>query len=170
MPSSGPVTPADRLLDPEERVQQARDFAWRQLSQRDRTEAEIAQHLAAKRVEPAVIEQVLAELKEGAYVDDARFAQRFTEDQRSLQEWGPDRIERRLLALGIDRDHIAAALAARGHEEELDAAVALLVRRVGSPPESLRDRDRALGILVRKGFPLDLAHDALRRFAGAPLD
>jgi regulatory protein len=34
-------------------------------------------------------------------------------------------------------------------------------------PTTPRERDRALGMLVRKGYELELAHDALRRHAGA---
>ena len=34
-------------------------------------------------------------------------------------------------------------------------------------PPTPRERDRALGMLVRKGYELELAHDALRRYAGA---
>jgi regulatory protein len=58
------------------------------------------------------------------------------------------------------------------HDDELEAAVALLRRRVPTAPTTPRERDRALGMLVRKGYELELAYDALRRYAGAdePLD
>jgi regulatory protein len=46
--------------------------------------------------------------------------------------------------------------------------VALLRRRMPEAPTTLRERDRALGILVRKGYALDVAHAALRRHAGVP--
>ncbi len=64
------------------------------------------------------------------------------------------------------REHIAPALAG-GAEEELDAAVALLRRRFGAPPETDRDRERALGLLVRKGYDLELAYDAVRALGRA---
>ena len=150
------------FTDPEERLQHARDIAWRALGRRDRTEAELAGTLAAKRADPEAIGTVLAELREGGYVDDARYAQRFAEDRRRLDAWGSDRIERRLLELGVDRELIAAALGARDGSEELDAAVALLERRFSAPIETARDRDRALGVLVRKGYDLELAYDAIR--------
>ena len=155
--------------DPEARLQHAREVAWRSLNRRDRTEAELRGTLADKRVGSAEIEQVIGELREGGYVDDAQYAQRFAEDRRRLDSWGSDRIERRLRTLGVDPEHVAAALAALeepdGHSE-LDTAVALLERRFPVVPETMRDRDRALGMLVRKGYPLELAHDALRRYAG----
>jgi regulatory protein len=160
--------PAERALDPEVRLQHGRDVAWRALNRRDHTVAEIARILARKRVEPAVIHVVVAELCDQGYLDDARFAQRFAEDRRRLDGWGAERIERRLLALGVEAELIAASVGDRGHAEELDAAVALLRRRFPEPPATPRDCERALGVLVRKGYELELAHDAIRRHAGTP--
>jgi len=155
-----------RIEDPEARLQHARDLAWRALNRRERTVAELAGLLAAKRVEPAAIETVVAELSEQGYLDDASYAQRFAEDRRRLDGWGAERIERRLLSLGIDRELVAAAAGAQDHEGELAAALELLARRFPEPPQTPRDRDRALGVLLRKGYGLELAHDALRRHAG----
>jgi regulatory protein len=146
--------------------QKAFDVAWRFLGHRDRTEAEVRQNFVKKRVDPAFVEEVVAALLEGGYVDDAAFAHRFAEDRRNLDQWGADRIERRLKELGVDRHLIQAALAEGAHDE-LEAACELLARRFPAPPETPRDRDRALGFLVRKGYDLDLAHDALRRHAQA---
>jgi len=160
--------PPERSPDPEVRLQHARDLAWRALNRRDHTVAEIARALARKRVEPAVIDSVVGELCEQGYLDDARFAQRFAEDRRRLDGWGAERIEQRLLALGVDRDDVAAAVSCQGADEELEAAVVLLRRRFPEPPATPRDCERALGMLIRKGYELELAHDAIRRHAGSP--
>jgi regulatory protein len=148
-------------------VERARALAWRSLNKRDRTVDEVGDMLLGKRVEPAVADQVVTELIELGYLDDARYAQRFAEDRRRLDGWGSERIARRLRELGIDRDHSDAALAAQDPEEELAAAVELLRRRCPDPPATRAERDRALGILVRRGYAPDLAFDALRRHAGA---
>ena len=154
-----------RVLDPELRVQHARDLAWHALNRRDRTVAEMARLLAGKRVEPAVIDEVVGELIEQGYLDDARYAQRFAEDRRRLDGWGAERIERRLRSLGVDPQWVGAAVAVQDHAEELEAALALLRRRFPVPPSTPRDCERALGMLVRKGYGLELSHDALRRHA-----
>ena len=154
-----------RALDPEARLQHARDLAWRTLNRRDRTVLEVKRYLEDKRVEPEAIGLVLDELLEMGYLNDARFASTFADDRRRLDAWGNERIERRLLALGVDRDTVRAALAEQDGASELEAAVALLRRRFPQPPETPRDRDRALGMLVRKGYELELAYDALRRHA-----
>jgi regulatory protein len=155
-----------RLEDPEARLQHARDVAWKALNRRERTVAEMARLLAAKRVEPSAIDAVVTELREQGYLDDASYAQRFAEDRRRLDAWGAERIERRLLSLGIDREVIAEAVGVQDHAGELEAALELLARRFPEPPRTPRDRDRALGMLVRKGYELELAYDALRRHAG----
>jgi regulatory protein len=162
-----------RLDDPEARLQYARDVAWKALNRRERTVAELGRHLAAKRVEPDAIEAVLAELGEQGYLDDAGYAQRFAEDRRRLDAWGAERIERKLLSLGIDREIVAGVVGEQDHAEEMEAALEILVRRFPQPPQTPRERDRALGVLVRKGYGLELAYDALRRHAGVadePLD
>ncbi len=155
-----------RLEDPEARLQHARDEAWKALNRRERTVAELARLLAAKRVEPDAIDAVVAELLEQGYLDDASYAQRFADDRRRLDAWGAERIERKLHSLGVDRELIAAAIGEQGHEGELEAALEILARRFPDPPQTPRDRDRALGVLVRKGYGLELAYDALRRHAG----
>jgi regulatory protein len=155
-----------RLEDPEARLQQAREEAWRALNRRERTIAELARLLAAKRVEPEAIETVVSELCEQGYLDDASYAQRFAEDRRRLDGWGAERIERKLLALGVDRELVAAAVGAQETEDELAAAMAIVARRFPDPPATPRERDRALGVLLRKGYALELAHEAIRRHAG----
>jgi regulatory protein len=156
----------ERLADPAQRLERARGLAWRALNRRDRTELELRGILAEKRVAPDEAAVVVAELVDGGFIDDAAFARRFAEDRRRLDAWGGERIERRLRALGVAREHVAAALGEQDDEAELEAALALLRRRVPAVPTTPRDRDRALGMLVRKGYELELAHEALRRYAG----
>ena len=148
-------------------LQHALDLAYRYLGHRDRTVAEVRRHLEVKRVEPATIDAALAELHEQGYLDDARFAQRFAEDRRALDAWGADRIERKLRDAGVAAEHIQAALATQTADEERDAAIELLRRRLPAPPRDDRSRERALGLLVRRGYDLELAYDAVRAFERA---
>jgi regulatory protein len=158
------VTTAERALDPEARLQHALDLSYRYLGFRDRTVLEVRRHLEAKRVEPDTIEQTVVELLEMGYLDDARFAERFIEDRRTLDHWGNERIERKLLSSGVAADLVETALAERDDGGELEAALTVLARRFREPPETDRDRDRALGFLVRKGYELEVAYDAIRAY------
>ena len=156
------------MLDaPAAALQRARELAYRHLARRDRTVLEVRRHLDGRGVDPDHVERVVDELADQGYLDDARFARRFGEDRRRLDHWGSERIERRLRELGVDREHIAAALRPdEGEPTELETAVALLHRRYGPAPlEEPRALERALGVLVRRGYDLELAHDALRAHA-----
>ncbi len=162
-PGDGPLGD----LDPEIRLQHALDLAYRHLARRDRTVVEIRRHLAARGVEEATVVRAVRELERQGYLDDARYARRFTEDRRALDDWGGERIERSLLSAGVEPDLIADALSTRGAAGELEAAVELLRRRLPSPPSDARERNRALGLLARRGYELELAHDAIRRYERA---
>ncbi|HYV17214.1 MAG TPA: RecX family transcriptional regulator [Conexibacter sp.] len=151
-----------RALDPALRLQHALDLAFRYLGRRDRTVLEVRRYLEGKRVEPPAIEEALAELETQGYLDDAGFARRFAEDKRLLEDWGADRIERRLVALGVPLEIVRDTVSARDRAGELEAARALLARRFPLLDDDPRERRRALGVLVRKGYEPELAADAVR--------
>jgi regulatory protein len=151
-------------LPSEERLQHALDAAYRFLGRRDRTVAEVRERLEAQEFDAELVDEAIAELTRQGYLDDARYAHRFAEDRRTIDAWGPERIERRLLAVGVEPALIAAAIGERGAAEELEAALTVLRRRFPHAPTDDRDRDRALGLLVRKGYDLDLAYDAVRAY------
>lgn len=119
-------------------------------------------HLAGKGVEAGELEDAIETLREQGYVDDARYARLFAEDKRALEGWGIDRIKNVLGSRGIDCELIDAAVAADGGAgAELERALEILRRRFPSLPQERRDRDRALGVLLRKGYDAELALDAL---------
>lgn len=142
----------------------ALEHGFHYLGFRDRTVAEMRRHLERKGHEPAVVDAAIEELERMDYLDDARYAQRFAEDRRRLDAWGAERIERRLIAAGVDAALVAGALPEHGGQSELEAALELLRRRRPAPPADDRERERALALLVRKGYALDVAYDAVRAF------
>jgi regulatory protein len=142
---------SERALDPALRLQNALEMAFR--------------YLEGKRVEPETIEQALASLREQGYLDDVRFAREFTEDKRLLEEWGADRIERRLLALGLPVEIVRGAVGARGRDDEREAAMALVQRRFPALENDPRELKRAIGVLARKGYDSELAWDVVRAHA-----
>ena len=154
-------------LDPERRLAHALEHAYRHLRRRDRTEAQLRRHLASRGVQVPAIDEAVRALARQGYLDDARYARVFAEDRRALDGWGPERIERALLAAGVDGELVAVALGVRDAAGELDAAVALLRRRCRAIPATDRERERALGLLARKGYDLELAYEAVREFERA---
>jgi regulatory protein len=159
------ASPGSAAIDPELRLQHALDLSFRYLGRRDRTVLEMRRFLEGKRIEPSAIDEALARLEQEGYLDDARFARQFAEDKRLLDEWGADRIERRLLTLGIPQGLVRDAVEVRDRGGELEAACALLQRRFPSLGDDPRERRRAYGVLVRKGYEQELAWDAIRAHA-----
>lgn len=155
--------------EPEEALQRALELGYRHLGRRDRTATELRGHLLAKEIAPETADAAVAELERQGYVDDARFALLFAEDRRALDGWGSQRIEQRLTELGIAREHVDAAVAQRDRDAELDAATGLLRQRFPAPPQDARECDRALRLLVRRGYELELAHEAIRAVARSRL-
>ena len=139
----------------------AYELALKALGYKERTESELRGWLAARGVEDPEIEEVIALLTEAGAVDDAGFARRYAEDKRLLAGWGPDRIVRALEGRGVAREHIESALGGEDESAQLERATALLLSR-GMSCETERERERALGLLVRRGYPLELAYDAVR--------
>lgn len=150
-------------MDPQLR-ERAVDLAYKVVARRERTAAELRADLDRKGVEPDYAEEAIADLTGAGYVDDAGYARRYAEDRRSIDRWGAERIERDLLARGIDSGLVAAALSEVDRDGELAAAESLLREKVPAPPEDDRERDRAWRLLVRRGYEPELAYDAVRRY------
>ena len=156
------------MTSDDERLEHALGLAYRLLNARDRTVSEMQRQLERKGVDASTREQAIRTLGELGYLDDERFARTFIADKRDLERWGEDRIRLGLLARGIDRDLVQTQLdQIRGSDEEteLDRALSLLRRRFPAPPRERSDRDRALGVLLRKGYESELALDALTAYA-----
>jgi regulatory protein len=139
----------------------AYDLALKALGYKERTESELRGWLAERGVEEAEIEEVIALLAEAGAIDDASFARRYAQDKRLLAGWGPDRIAKALEGRDVAQEYIEAALGGEDEPAQLERATTLLVDR-GMSCGSERERERALGLLVRRGYPLELAYEAVR--------
>ncbi len=159
------------MENPAAAADHALEIAHRYLSRRERTTDEVARRLQRDGVAPEVISRTIATLVEAGSVDDVRFARIFTEDKRELEQWGSDRIRRALVGRGIDPELAAAVVDGAGEEAaatlagERERALVLLRRRFPEPPRTRRDRDRALGVLLRRGYESELALDALAAYS-----
>lgn len=107
----------------------------------------------------------LDELTAQRYLDDVRYARLFVQDKRQLAGWGRERLRRDLVTRGIERDVVEAVLADADQEDELERAIALLRRRLSGVPATGREQQRALGILLRKGYDREVALQAVSALA-----
>ena len=161
--------------DPLPAVERALSLAYAHLNRRDRTVAEMRAHLHRRGIDDGVARAAVDELGAQGYLDDGRFAHLFVQDKRHLEQWGNDRIRRALLGRGIPEDVADAALSedqpaagagtggALGGAQpgESERALAVLERRFPGGLSGRRESDRALAVLLRKGYEYELAVDAL---------
>ena len=164
-----PGAATDGLADGQ--LERALEIAYRFLTKRERTTAEVGRRLEREGFGAETIAQALAGLHDAGTLDDHRFARLFTEDKREFEQWGSERIRDALIERGVDSETVAAVLDAGVTEPgatsqgERERALALLRRRFPEPPRIRRDRDRALGMLLRKGYDPDLAVETLSAYA-----
>jgi regulatory protein len=111
---------------------------------------------------PATIEAAIERLRALGRLDDAHFARRYAEDKRELRGWGPERIGEALRDRGVSAESIAAALRAADAAGEAERAARLLAGR-GDPLQDELARSRAFAYLRRRGYPAEVAYDAVRR-------
>ena len=144
--------------------ERAIDLAYRAVGRRDLTVAELRTSLERRRVEPEAIDHAVAELVRAGFLDDARYATRFSADKRELQYWGLERIGRELHRRGIAPELVEQVVAGRDRGDELASAVVLLDQRLSEPPRDDRERDRAWRLLVRRGYEPELGYEAIRAY------
>jgi regulatory protein len=159
----------DADAEAEAGLERALALAYRYLNSRERTRAEMRTHLERKGIDARDVERSIGVLVEQGYLDDARFAHLFVQDKRELEGCGADRIRQVLRTRGIDAEVVEEALAEheQDSEGEVERALAVLRRRFPSPPRERRERDRALGVLLRKGYDAEHALDAIAAHARA---
>jgi regulatory protein len=148
--------------DLERERERAIQLAHRAVGRRERTVAELRALLERKRVEPEAIEGAVADLRQAGLLDDASYARRFAEEKRELDRWGSERIARELHRRGVAPELIEAAVSDQSREAELRTALLVLEQRAPSVRDD-RERDRAWRLLIRRGYEVELAYEAVRR-------
>jgi regulatory protein len=137
------------------------ELALKALRRRERSRAELSAWLSDRGIDEEEIAETVGRLERLGELDDARFARRYAEDKRELAGWGAERIRVALEARGVAAAEIDAALADEDSASEVDRATALLLRR-SEPLTSERSRARALSYLTRRGYPFEVAYEAVR--------
>ena len=153
------------VTDPE-RLQHALDLAYRFLGHRDRTVAEVRERLAAKRVEPDVVDEAI-ERAAPTWATSTTPATPSASPRTAAPSTpgAPSGSSAACSRSGVDpRADRGRRSATRAPARSSRPPSPLLRRRFAQPPSHDRERDRALGLLVRKGYELELAYDAVRAF------
>lgn len=105
------ITPSlFRKLQREEGRFAVKSYFLKLLGNRDHARRELQTKAVRKDYPLEVIENVLDELQENDFIDDAGFAEKFAADKNKLNNWGPAKIRQHLQKKGIDRDVISSSI------------------------------------------------------------
>jgi regulatory protein len=137
-------------------------LALEALGRKERTVAEMGSWLRARGVGPDEVDDVVDRLICDGVLDDPRYARRYAEDKRQLKRWGNGRIRAALLDRGISTEDAEQALGDADAGPEVERAVELLRDRCAALADA-PERQRALALLVRRGYDSEVAYEAIRR-------
>lgn len=132
------------------------------LGYRPRSRVEVVQNLRAKGYDEAVIEQVVAQLVQQNYVDDAAFSQFWVENREQFRPRSARAIRHELQQKGVERSLIDDALANLDEDEAAWAAVEPKLARWQGLGEAAFEQKIA-GFLARRGFSYDVVRRIARR-------
>ncbi len=148
-------------------------------SLRMRSEKEIRDYLQQlnfkrklKDIEPLAeiaVEALITRLKEKDLINDERFANEWIYARRTSKQKGMQAIMAELYQKGIAREIIQQAFEVAndaGSLGEEAMAMQTLEKKVKNPEilENLKERQRILGFLMRKGFSYDVARGAIDKY------
>ena len=134
----------------------ARDYALKVIEFKDRTEKEIREKLIQKGYDEVTIEDELEFLKSYGFIDDSRYAQKFTLDAINIKKWGKGRIKTELLRKGVDREIIDVAIEEAFLEVDDDRLFFEMQKRFkDSDFSNMKERGRIFNFYMRRGFSPD---------------
>ncbi|MGA8731372.1 MAG: regulatory protein RecX [Terracidiphilus sp.] len=145
------------------------DYGVKSLGRAMRTEAEL-RRLMKTRVEPgergeAVVEAVIARLKEQRYLDDQSYAETYARLRKENEKLGQRRVRQNLQQKGVSPGLINETIEVRyaGSNEEALAREHLERKRIRKP-ENEKETARVMRRLVAAGFSTGVIYKILRQW------
>lgn len=129
----------------------AKNYAVKLLSFRDRSEKELRDALLKKGYGEEEIEGALIFCAEYGYINDAKFAEKYLHDAIELKRQGFKKTRMELTRKGVDKE-IIESLDAGDEEELLKSEIARRFKDADFSDKKVKNR--ALGYFLRRGFSL----------------
>ncbi len=133
-------------------------LALRYLGVRLRSRREILDYLKRKDCETSDIEAALERLEGLGLVDDLKFAQAWIADRMAVRPRSRMRLSQELMAKGVAKDDISAALDELEPEREIETLKTMILRKQRS---GYADEKKLQGYLQRQGYRWSLIKQAL---------
>jgi regulatory protein len=153
-------------LTPEERRARVFQRAVKLLAGKPRSVAELREKLSAGRfANKAIVDEVIARLREYGYLDDERFALSFASLKVKQRPIGRRRLQQDLsqkkVARAVADEALDLVYAETSEEELIDRAIERRIRLRGRPKTRLEAKS-LFDHLLRQGFPFELVSEKVR--------
>jgi len=158
---------------PEQVRARAFQRAVKLLAAKPRSVAELRERLLERCSSKAIVETVIARLREYGYLDDERYALGYASAKLRQQPIGRRRLQQSLQLKKVDRAVAEEALdqvfAETPEDELIDRAVGKRVRLRGRP-KTRAEAKSLFDHLLRQGFPFELVSEKVRAASRTDLD
>jgi len=149
-----------KALQSQDTIEKAKDSAYRLISLRTRSVAEIQRNLSKKGYDPHVIEQVITRLIELGFLNDETFAQYWVEQRDAFKPRGHMALRQELLQKGISQRIIDNALIVSDETTAARTAAQKKARQLTRYSED--EFKKKLGqFLQRRGFQYALIREVI---------
>jgi regulatory protein len=148
----------------QEQITEALNAAYRLLAQRARSEREVRDRLRQRGMERAVIDLVIAQLRDLHYLDDQEFARIWVDNRQTHRPRSRRLLVQELRQKGVDRAIVDGTLD-ETHIDEVEVATKVgrqRLKNLAGLPED-QQREKLTGFLGRKGFDFQTVKRALNR-------
>lgn len=129
------------------------------LARQEKTEKQVRAYLAKKEFSNEVIEQVVSDLKEWNYLNDARFASRYAFLRQN--RGGKRKVKRELMQKGVTQEQAQAAVEELDEQAERETALSFAQKALRGQTDEAALR-RAYGALARRGYEGNIIRYAMK--------
>ncbi len=170
---SSPENASKLPLTPDQVRARAFQRAVKLLAAKPRSVAELRERLLERCSNKAIVETVIARLREYGYLDDERYSLGYAAAKLRQQPIGRRRLQQSLqlkkVARAVAEEALDQVFAETPEDELIDRAVEKRVRLRGRP-KTRAEAKSLFDHLLRQGFPFELVSDKVRAVSQAELE
>ena len=145
----------------EEEKQHTRNYAFRLLSYRSRSQKEILERLRNRGCPEPVINTIIKELKNTGLIDDKKFAIMFAQDRLNFAKKGKRIIFAELLRKGVPKPDVEEALKKINDETAVAKNLIEKYKKRYTRLEPDKRRKKLYDLLLRRGFSFKVVEEIM---------
>jgi regulatory protein len=156
-----------RLLSEDYKLQ-IKELSFRLLTRRMHSVLELKRKLIKKKFPPESVEETVSELVERNYLDDRKFAEKYSEEKLKNNKTGVIKIRAELIQRGVDKGIIENVLAKYENSDTvLKNALLIAQKKLSSVQYSKttdqKKKEKLFRFLISKGYSAEIIKNTLKK-------